>query len=116
MRFENPLRLTREQAAADLGSNDSQKRIDALLSLALYDPDWRWVQDQVVRLFADPDRDVVATAILGLAHLARLHRQLDLDRVLPLLKVLEADPWFASRVSDTYDDIRVFVPDAKGRI
>jgi hypothetical protein len=36
MRFENPPRLSREQATADLRSANSHKRIDALLSLARF--------------------------------------------------------------------------------
>jgi hypothetical protein len=108
--------LSRKQATADLASADSRKRVGALLSLALYDSDWRWVQDQCLRLLADSDEEVVATAILGLGHLARLHQRLDLDRVLPALKTLQAEPRFGGRVSDAFDDIRMFVPDAKGRV
>ena len=116
MKYSVPPRLSRKQATDDLASADSRKRVDALLSLALYDSDWRWVQDQCLRLLADSEEDVVATAILGLGHLARLHQRLDLDQVLPRLKTLQADPRFGGRVSDAYDDIRLFVPDSKERV
>ena len=116
MKYSVPPRLSRKQATDDLASADSRKRKDALLSLALYDSDWRWVQDQCLRLLADSEEDVVATAILGLGHLARLHQRLDLDQVLPRLKTLQADPRFGGRVSDAYDDIRMFVPDSKERV
>ena len=100
----------------DLASADLRKRVDALLSLALYDSDWRWVQDQCLRLLADSEEDIVATAILGLGHLARLHQRLDLERVLPPLITLQADQRFSGRVSDAFADIRMFVSDSKGRI
>ena len=116
MKYSTPPRLSRKQATADLASADSRKRVDALLSLALYDSDWRWVQDQCLRLLADPEEDVVATAILGLGHLARLHQRLDLERVLPPLITLQADQRFSGRVSDAFADIRMFVSDSKGRI
>jgi hypothetical protein len=83
--------------------------MDGILSLALYDPDWRSTQDRCLNLLTDPDQDVVATAILGLAHLARLHRQLDIDRVLPALQQLASVPGLAGRVSDALDDIKIFV-------
>jgi hypothetical protein len=58
MKYSTPPRLSRMQATADLASADSRKCVDALLSLALYDSDWRWVQDQCPRLLADPEEDV----------------------------------------------------------
>lgn len=39
---------------------------------------------------------------------ARIHRQLDLDRVLPVLKHLESDAEIGWRVRDALDDIDVF--------
>ena len=116
MKYSVPPRLSRKQATDDLASADARKRVHALLSLALYNSDWRWVQDQCLRLLADSEEDIVATAILGLGHLARLHQRLDLDQVLPRLKTLQADPRFGGRVSDAYDDIRMFVPDSKERV
>jgi hypothetical protein len=65
MNYSTPPRLSRKQATADLASADSRKRVDALLSLALYDSDWRWIQDQCLASLSDPDEDVVAAAILA---------------------------------------------------
>src|SRR5713226_6209151 len=66
MRYEEPRQMSREEAVTLLSGNDGRQRIDALLSLALYDPDWRWVQDQSLSLLHDGDFDVAATAILAL--------------------------------------------------
>jgi hypothetical protein len=46
---------------------------------------------------------------LCLGHLARIHRQLDLDRVLPILHGLEADQDIGWRVGDALDDIESFL-------
>jgi hypothetical protein len=102
-------RLSRETAESQLAGTDPRSRIEAILSLALYDPDWRSTQDRCLELVHDPDRDIVATAILGLAHLARLHRQLDVARVLRELEPLSRDPALAGRVADALDDIHIFV-------
>ena len=109
MRFATPERLPREVALAQLESADSVARMDALLSLALYDPDWELAQDRCLALLGDHDRNVVATAILGLAHVARLHRRLDLERVLPELERLRSEPALLGRVEDAIDDIAVFI-------
>jgi hypothetical protein len=108
-RYATPERLPREQALTQLESPESVARMDALLSLALYDPDWRLAQDRCLALLDDPDSDVVATAILGLAHVARLHRVLDLERVLPQLDRLRSQPALLGRVEDALDDIAVFI-------
>jgi hypothetical protein len=108
-RFATPERLPREVALAQLTSADSVARMDALLSLALYDPDGGLAQDSCLALLDDPDLDVVATAILGLAHVARLHQALDLGRVLPELARLRSEAALLGRVEDAMDDIAVFI-------
>lgn len=104
-----PPELPREQAIAAVAASDTKTRIDGLLSLALYDHDWRFVQEMCLGLLDDGDADVVATAILGLSHLARLHAYLDLDRVVPELRRLRAMPHLEGRVDDALDDISMFV-------
>lgn len=101
--------MPRETALAALDGTDPRSRIDGILSLTLYDPDWKLGQEKCLALLADPDADVVATAILGLGHLARLHHELDLGVVVPALKSLQPDPRFAGRVGDALDDIDIFV-------
>jgi hypothetical protein len=107
--YENPTELPRSVACAQLKEGDAKARIQALLSLALYDPDWRWVQDKSLELLHDADSDVVSTAILAIGHLARRHRSLELDRVLPELHRLRADPAFSGRAGDVLDDIHTYV-------
>lgn len=107
--FATPPELPRDEAVASLDASDQKVRIDGLLSLALYDPDWRLVQGICLTLLDDPDQDVRATAVLGLAHLARLHGDLDLDRVMPELRRLQSTPALSGRVEDALDDIETFI-------
>jgi hypothetical protein len=107
--YEQPTELPRDVAYAQLKEGDAQARMHALLSLALYDPDWRSVQEKCLEHLRDPDSDVVSTAILCLGHLARRRRSLDLDRVLPELRQLRSDPALSGRVDDVLDDIRAYV-------
>jgi hypothetical protein len=107
--YVNPPRLSRDVAVAKLRGTERLARIDGLLSLALYDPDWKWVQERCLELLHDPDPDIVATAILALGHVGRLHGQLDLDRVVPELEALKTNEALAGRVSDVMNDIDIFV-------
>ena len=109
MRFGQPEHMSREAAITAIHGRDPTRRIDGILSLALYDSDWKEAQDQCLGLLADADPDVVNTAVLGLGHLARLHHRLDLDVVIPALKALQTDPRFAGRVRDALEDIATFV-------
>jgi hypothetical protein len=108
-RYQQPERMSREDAEAAIGGADSNTRISGIWSIALHDPDWRWVQAALVGLLADPDPGVVIVAIQALGHLARLHGQLDLDVVVPALDRLFADPRFIGAVEDATDDIDIYV-------
>jgi hypothetical protein len=57
----------------------------------------------------DGDAGIRATAALCIGHVARIHRVLDLDRVLPALQRLQSDPEVGWRVADVIDDIESFL-------
>jgi hypothetical protein len=92
-----------------LQERDGPTRSRALLALALHDEDWRWVQNLSLELINDPDPAMRGTAVLALAHLARIHRKLDLDKVLPELKRLKHDAAISGRVEDALSDIEIFL-------
>jgi hypothetical protein len=88
------------------------ERIDGILSLALNDSDWRFVQRELLDLLEDEDRDIVLTAILGFGHLGRIHGELDVDVVVPRLTALREDSALQPRIDNAIEDIQIFV---KGR-
>jgi hypothetical protein len=108
--YESVARITREHAIDLLTSGTSEQRTTALLSLAHFDSDWQWVQEQCLTLLTDPDAAIRGTAALCLGHVARIHGELDLARVLPALRRLAEDPAVAGRVNDAIDDIETFIP------
>jgi hypothetical protein len=107
--YEPIRRLPRELAESQLHSDQPELRSEAILSLALYDQDWKDVQERCLVLIQDDDKDVASTAVLALGHLARLHRQLAIARVISALQTTAADPTLAGRVADALDDIETFV-------
>ena len=90
-------------------SGNEHAIVEALLSAAYYDPDWRWVQGLCLRFLDHSDRNVRWNAATCLGHLARIHRDLDLELVLPKLQELKGDPLVASSVEDALDDIHFFL-------
>ena len=82
---------------------------DALLSAAYYDLEWRWVQGQCLNYLSHSDPDIRYIAATCLGHVARIHRELDIELVLPRLHELRADPLIASGVNDALDDIKFFL-------
>jgi hypothetical protein len=66
-----------------LESGKQSAIIEALLIAAYYDPDWRWVQGVCLRFLDDTDVWVKTNAATCLGHIARIHKNLDLELVLP---------------------------------
>jgi len=106
--YQKPERVPHELAVEQLSSDLVDDRINAILSLALYDDDWDMVQRACLRLLDDPDQDVVMAAILAIGHGARRHGRIDANVVRPKLNRLARDPALAGRVSDALDDIETF--------
>src|SRR3712207_3524202 len=101
VRYEDPPALSRHHLEREFASDSSGRIADALVSAALHDADWRWVQDWCIRFAEHPHSDVRRIAITSLGHLARLHNALDLDRVLPLLEAKSNDGAIQGTVEDT---------------
>ena len=92
-----------------LASRNETAIADALLSAAYYEPDWQWVQGQCLHFLNDPENNNRWIAAVCLGHLARIHRKLDLEVVLPKLQVLKDDPAVGSAVEDALADIRFYL-------
>jgi hypothetical protein len=92
-----------------LRGDDADGIRDALLSAAYYDPDWRWVQGQCVIFSRHEDRNIRWVSAICFSHIARIHRQLDLEIVLERLVEMRSDPLVASAANDALDDIKFFM-------
>ena len=97
--------IARDEAMVAFDSGHPDQICDALIRLTCHDPDWRWVQDQCVFWCGHANVDIRGLAASCLGHLARIHHELNLKTVLPVLKRLLADSSVAGRVEDALDDI-----------
>jgi hypothetical protein len=95
---------SREQMEAMLKSGEAEQVIDALLSAAYYDPDWRWVQLQCLQALTHADLWVRRNAATCLGLLAVFHQKLDVELVVAALRKAGQDgevrPWVEDSLSD----------------
>jgi HEAT repeat len=82
-----------------------------LVTLALHDADWKKVEKYCLEFLEHPDASVRAVAATCIGHLARIHKTLDLDLVLPALYRHLSDPgkWVAGNADNALSDIEIFM-------
>ena len=103
--YQEVLPISRKDAETIFSSGSSENIADALVSLAYYDSDWSWVQEICIRYLIGDNKNLQAVAATCLGHLARIHRKLDLEKVIPLLKKLQDNPKIGGIVEDALGDI-----------
>ncbi|MCL2824508.1 MAG: hypothetical protein FWD57_11000 [Polyangiaceae bacterium] len=101
--------MGRPELEALIESRNESAIVEALLSAAYYDPDWRWVHGVCLRVLDQTNMYVRSNAATCLGHIARIHKNLDLDLVLPRLLPLKGDPAIGPWVEDALEDIRFFL-------
>jgi hypothetical protein len=109
MRYHEIFPMDRADLERLLESGNEEAIGDALLSAAYYEPDWQWVQSTCLRFLEHPAKSVRWNATTCLGHLARIHKKLDTEVVIPKLLALKADTEIASNVEDTLDEIKWFL-------
>jgi hypothetical protein len=109
VRYSDIPPISRNEARAAFRTGDESAIIAALLSLTFHDPDWRWVQDQLLQFAKHRNSSIRSLAGLCFGHLARIHRALDLEVVLPVHRELASDPETRGQAEDALSDIEIFV-------
>lgn len=112
MRYQSVPPIDREAAERIFVDGTPEQICETLIRVALHDPDWRWVQSQCLSFLDGPDPALQSVAIICLGHLARIHRTLELDTVVPRLVSLLNDEMLSGSAHDTLDDIAIFIRDA----
>jgi len=65
---------SRENILIDLQSQDTKTICNALLGMALYEPDWQWSQNQCLSFLQHNHSDIKRMSITCLGHIARIPR------------------------------------------
>jgi hypothetical protein len=111
MRYQEPIPIAHSVAAERLHSDDLVEVATTLVSAAFYDPDWRWVESECLRLMEDPHADIRGVAATCIGHLARIHGAIS-ERARSRVEALLRDHEIAGVVQDALDDIRQFTGSA----
>lgn len=75
-----------EDVERALRTDDVEALRLAVIGVSMHDDDWGYAQGLCVRLSSHPDPNVRGNAVLGFAHIARVHRQLDRAVVQPIIQ------------------------------
>ena len=113
MQYEELGPISRSEFAEVIALDREEDLSLALIRLALHDPDPDYVQDVCLGYVTDSRVWVRRNSATSLGHIARLHRRLDLTRVVPALLSLAEDPEAASWAEAALDDINVFIKPIK---
>jgi len=79
-----------------------------LLRLALHYHDWAYVERRCLDFARHPDTWVRRNAATALGQLARIHGRIHVERVMPALMTLWADPDVSGWADDALDDVEAF--------
>ncbi len=105
--YEEPPPITRDRAETAIASSSADEAGHALISVALHERDPTWAENFCLRGLQDPREEVLAAAITGLGHFARLHRKVS-PKVIQALGEFHGDAVVGGLVEDALDDIKIF--------
>jgi len=109
MKYQDPPLFNRQDAEKAFSTTDVKSICEALVSVAFNDSDWKWVQNKCLEFLSKGSPEVRGVAVTCLGHIARIHRQLDKEKVFNALRRYLDDSSISGQVEDTLDDIDMFV-------
>lgn len=99
-------RRSRQEIEEMFAGDDENAICNAMYSAAQHEPDWRWTQDQVLKLLTHPSLMVRSCALIALGEIATFRGSIDVEIVLPEIYKLANDPALGPFVEDCLEDIR----------
>jgi hypothetical protein len=92
MKYEDLSPITPDQLERALAGKSPEDAGVALLRMALNDPNWAWAEEKRLAALHDGREPVRAAAITSLGHLARIHRKVTKETVVPELQKFKGHP------------------------
>ena len=114
LKYESLTPISHEEFEEAMRCAEPGVAAQALIRMALCEPDRSWAEDKSLSALNDSRKEVRLAGLRAIGHLARIHHCLNLQAVLPAAKELMGDPQYRGTVEDVLDDIATFVPKAKG--
>ena len=82
MKYEALLPISRHQLEQALRGGAPEEAAQAILRMALNDPDWHWAEQKCIAALHDDRDELRAAAITSLGHLARIHHAITNELVV----------------------------------
>jgi hypothetical protein len=103
--------IDKSEAIRAFSSKEKEKIVYALVSISLYELDWKWAQDWCLFYLSNAeDYDISGLAATCLGHIARVNRNLEKGKVISELRKKLNDENIKGMVEDALDDIEMFLP------
>jgi hypothetical protein len=107
-RYEKPIRMGWAEAMKAIESEDSAAGARAMVSLAYFWKSREQLEQLYVELLGHPKCAIRGVAATCLGHVARIHRRIDREFVVPALTRLKSDPEVGGCAEDALEDIETF--------
>lgn len=107
--YLEPQKITQQEATSIFSSDSVPEMCQALVAIAFYEEDWRWVQEVCLKFLNHNDPQLRRLAVVCLSHIVRIHRKLDRDLVVSILKEHLTDIEIIDAIEDTLYDIDLFL-------
>jgi hypothetical protein len=111
MKHETIEPISKEQAERLFAKDDREAICDTLVRVAMFETDRHWAQSQCLRFASHKDAFVRGVAATCLSHLARIHKVIDEDEVIPIVRQLlqDRDPQTRAIAEDTISDFSIYL-------
>lgn len=108
MEYGEIKRFTRKDLQAAAESGDDRAWVEAMLGLARFDPDLKWIESYLLERLDERSFTLRWGAIQGLAELARRHGISNKELVIGRLRQAGTDTELSGIADDAIDDIESF--------
>jgi hypothetical protein len=111
MKYETIEPISKTQAESLLAKDLRDTICPTLVRVAMFEPDRHWAQTQCLRFASHNDSFVRGVAATCLGHLARIHKAIDEDEVIPVVRQLlqDKDPQTRAIAEDTISDFSIYL-------
>lgn len=111
MKYEPIKELSREDVDSIIERNDPSELLYVPVSVSLHSEDWKYAQDICISLSSHPDETVRGNALLGFGHIARIHGELEREKIerLVLDGFKDESRYVQGHADDAFEDINHFL-------
>lgn len=111
MKYETIEPISQDRAERLLSEDRPQIICQTLVRVAMFELDRHWAQSQCLRFASHKDSFVRGVAATCLGHLARIHKTIDEDEVIPVVRKLlqDSDPQTRAIAEDTISDFSTYL-------